>query len=152
LIGADACAHGHNSAASLNAIEVMGPNGKKEKIKLTPEYIRDRLDITHELAREIIRYLPACIEFRTIMKYIISNDEVVREAYLVELEETKKSMLPPQSGDTIASRASLDNDSSYEYRYHYIMHYDPELYKRDKKSQGKARCGPFTETEIRSYF
>jgi hypothetical protein len=154
LISMDACTYTYNAAASRNAVEVRMPNGKIRRIKLTPEYIRDRLDVTYELACDVITYLPAYIEFLDVWNYIVNNDKVVKAEFLRRFEENKKIIvIPPKGygGTTIANDGQLERDS-YDYQYHYMMHFDPELYKQNKKTQGKVRCGPFTESEIRSFF
>jgi hypothetical protein len=156
LIGQDASAYGYNAAASKNAIEVKMPNGKIERIKLTPEYIRDNLHVTYELAKDLVAYIPAYIEFMEVWNYIVNNDKVVREEFLRRLEEENKKNTLLLQGRNNTDATTADGEAaigtSYEHRYHYIMHYDPDLYKQDKKTQGKARCGPFTKSEIRSFF
>jgi hypothetical protein len=158
LIALDASAYGYNAAASKNAIEVKRrtTNGKIKRIKLTPEYIRDKLHVAYEVAKDFVTYMPAYIEFREVWNYIVSNDKVVRAEFLRRLEQNKKSMLLQRRNNTAATTTNdsqaASGDSSYEYKYHYIMHYDAELYKQNKKTQGKVRCGPFTESEIRTFF
>jgi hypothetical protein len=127
------------------------PNGKIKRIKLTPEYIRDNLHVAIELAKDYVTYMPAYIEFREVWNYIVSNDKAVREEFLRRVEENKKKILL-QRNNTATSGDKAHGDSSYEYKYHYIMHYDSELYKQDKRTQGKVRCGPFTESTIRNFF
>jgi len=150
LIALDASAYGYHAAASKHAVEVRMPNGKTKRIKLTPEYIRDRLDVAHEIAEEFVKYMPAYIEFLEVWNYIVNNDRVVREEFRRRLEENKKSIVLPRVDNNTASDEA--GNSSYEYKYDYIIHYDRELYKQDKKTQGKVKCGPFTESQIRSFF
>ena len=156
LIALDASAHGYNAAASKNAIEVRTPSGKIERIKLTPEYIRDNLHVANELAKDFVTYMPAYFEFREVWNYIVNNDEVVKEEFLARLEENKRKNMPLPRNDDDNNNTTIDDErdgsGSYEYKYHYIEHYDPVLYKQDKKTQGKVRCGPFTESEIRTFF
>jgi len=150
LIALDALAYGYNAAASKHAVEVRMPNGKMKRIKLTPEYIRDRLGVAHEVAEEFVKYMHAYVEFLEVWNYIVSNDRVVREEFLIRFEQNKKSILRKEEDNNTASNE--EGNSSFEYEYHYIIHYDRELYKQDKKTQGKVRCGPFTEPEIRTFF
>jgi hypothetical protein len=149
-IALDASPYGYNAAASKNATEVRMPNGKIERIKLTTEYIRDNFDVTYELAKDFVIYMPAYIEFREVWNYIVNNDKTVREEFLRRLEENKKSILLSRNNTTPDDKSGGNN--SYEYQYHYIIHYDPELYKLNKKTQGKKRCGPFSESEINMFF
>lgn len=151
LIALDASAYGYNAAASKNAIKVRMPNGKVKRVKLTPEYIRDRLNVAHEVAEEFVKYMPAYIEFLDVWSYIVSNDKVVKKEFLRKLEENKKSILIVREENSSSSGAA-GNNSSYEYKYHYIIHYDRKLYKQDKKTQGKVKCGPFNESEIHTFF
>jgi hypothetical protein len=149
LIALDAKAHGHNAAASKRAVEVRMPNGKLRRIKLTPEYIRDRLHVADEVAKEFVKYIFAYAEFLEVWNCIVNNDRVVREEFLRRLGENRRTIgLDNNNGSDEAD----NNISSYEYEYHFIFHYDRELYKQDKKTQGKVKCGPFTESEIWSFF
>ena len=154
-IALDVWYHGYNATAAKNPIKVRMPNGKIKRIRLTPEYIRDNLRVTYELAKDFVKYLPAYFEFREIWNFIVSNDRVVRDEFNKRLEENKKSTsLQPISPVAVTTNTDgkEDGNSPYEYKYHYIRHYDPELYKKDKKTQGKEICGPFTESEIRTFF
>lgn len=149
VIGMDASAYGYNAAASKNAMEVKMPNGKIQRVKLISEYIRDRLDVTREAAKDIVTYMPAYIEFIEVWNYIVNHDKVVKQEFLRRLDINKKNTLVMPKDN---SADDGEGSGFCKYRYHYIMHYDPELYKHNKKTQGKVRCGPFTESEIRSYF
>jgi hypothetical protein len=149
-IGSDASTYGYSAAASRNATEVRTTEGKTMRIKLTPEYIRDNLDVTYELAKDTVTYMPAYDEFKEVWNCIVSNDEVVRDEFLRMLERNKKNMYLASKDNTADDKSG--GRGSYEYQYHYIIHYDPELYKHNKKSQGKKRCGPFALSEIRSLF
>jgi hypothetical protein len=152
LIALDAWAYGYNAAASKHAVVVTMPNGRPKRFKLTPEYIRDRLDVADEVAEEFVEYIFAYAEFLEVWNCIVNNDRVVREEFLRRLEENRKSIVFKKEDDNTASYEAGNNSGSYEYEYHFIIHYDPELYKQDKKTQGKAKCGPFSESEICSFF
>jgi hypothetical protein len=169
LIAIHASAYGHHAAASKNAIEVRASNGKVKRIKLYPEYIRENLGVIDGLPRDIITYIPAYTEFLEVWNLIVNKDNVVREEFVKRFEENKKnpsatssthdSIYTASAATTTAttrhdviSENNKDHSVSYDYEYHYISHYDPDLYKRNKKSQGKVRCGRFTESEISSFF
>lgn len=150
LIALDARDYSYNAVASKHAVEVRMPNGRLKRIKLTPEYIRDRLHVAEAVAEEFVKYIFAYAEFLEIWNFIVNNDRVVREEFLRRLEENRKTIA--LEDNNTASYEAGDDSSSYQYEYHFIIHYDRELYKQDKKTQGKAKCGPFTKSEICSFF
>ena len=156
LICLDVKDHGYNAAASKNAIEVRSPNGKIKRTKLTPEYIRDKFHVAHELAEDLSTYMRAYLEFREVWTCIVNNDKVIREEFLRRLERNEKNMVTQRDSTTSPTDDCKprggDSSDDYTYSYNYIEHYDSELYKHDKRTQGKVRCGPFTDSEIRTFF
>jgi hypothetical protein len=102
-------------------------------------------------AKEFVKYIFAYAEFLEVWNYIVNNDRVVKEQFLRRLEENRRTIVL-EDNNTGRDEADSNNSSSHEYEYHFIYHYDRELYKQDKKTQGKVKCGPFTESEILLFF
>jgi hypothetical protein len=66
--------------------------------------------------------------------------------------QNKKNTLFQRNNTATTTDVKAGGGTSYEHKYRYIIHYDPELYKQNKKTQGKVRCGPFRVSKIRSFF
>jgi hypothetical protein len=132
--------------AASNKFYGISPDGKK--IRLSPKHIKDMIQEVGDFTEQFQKYMPKFSQNLKMLGNIIRSDEELKQQY--ERLSKKYDNERHAWGDN-EDISNQGKDHGYQYRYYKIVHYDGDLYKKQKSDyqRGLRKSKPDGRLECR---